>query len=68
MIYLNYWFVIILFFIVGLVFFCDDIELLINSNSFIKRLIENITGLKFLLGYKGFIRAWWFITIIVIFF
>jgi hypothetical protein len=41
---------------------------LINSNSFIKRLIENITGFQFLLGYKGFIRAWWFITIIVVFY
>ena len=64
-IYFNYWFVVIISFIVGAIFFTDKARILIGDNVF-NKVILNFTGLHYLTGYMGYNSSWWFITAIII--
>lgn len=64
-IYINYWFVVIISFIVGAIFFSDKTKALIGENALYK-IGLNFTGLHYLTGYMGFNSSWWFITTIIV--
>jgi hypothetical protein len=64
-IYFNYWFIVIVSFIIGAIFFTDKARALIGDNAFYK-VILNFTGLYYLTGYMGYNSSWWFITAIIV--
>jgi hypothetical protein len=64
-IYFNYWFAVIISFIVGAIFFTDKSKTLIGDDA-LNKVILNFTGLHYLTGYMGYNSSWWFITVIII--
>lgn len=65
--YLNYWFIVITSTIILIIFFKRSFDILIGVNfKGILKLILNITGFQFLIGYQGINGAWWFTSVIIV--
>lgn len=63
--YINYWFVVTISIVIGLIFFSNECMQLLGDKPII-RALYNYTGIQFLTGYQGYNGAWWYITLTVI--
>ncbi|AQR95100.1 acyltransferase family protein [Clostridium saccharoperbutylacetonicum] len=67
--YLNYTFIVITSIIISLVFFREEYSNLVGSGlKEIILIILNLSGLQYFIGYQGLNGAWWFMSVILVFY
>lgn len=63
--YLNYWFIWIIFVPIGILFFHRTFEIVYETHIWEKLLID-ISGLSFAFGFYGYNATWWFYSCIIV--
>lgn len=62
--YLNYWFIWIIFVPIGIVFFQRSLNIVYGENI-IKNIIINLLGVQTLFGQSGYNVTWWYMGLVV---
>ena len=63
--YLNYWFIWIIFVPIGILFFHRTFEI-VYVNHIWEKLLIDISGLSFAFGFYGYNATWWFYSCIIV--
>jgi peptidoglycan/LPS O-acetylase OafA/YrhL len=63
-VYLNYWFIWLIFVPIGMIFFDRDINSVYGNHAIIK-LIINFIGLQNIWGSPSYNETWWFMSLII---
>lgn len=65
-IYVNYWYIIMVSLIIGFLFFRNNLLQMLPQNHPYLGIILSLSGLQYLVGYKGFNPSWWFISVTIV--
>lgn len=67
--YMNYIFIVVTSILISLIFFREQYFELVGSGvKAVLKIILNFTGLQYVVGYQGINGAWWFISVMIIFY
>ena len=63
--YLNYWFIWLMFVPIGILFFHRTFDIIYINNIW-EKLVIDILGLSYALGFYGYNATWWFYSCIIV--